>query len=122
VEKSELLRMLDRISLFVDVFDKNSVYLTFTKEGLEVSSKRDSGAEVIPYKESTKFKPYTCCLDIELFKTQVKANPADIVEILYGKDNSIKFVNGNVKQVLALADDDRAVSPKQEEEGDDDEE
>ena len=119
VEKSELLRMLDRISLFVDVFDKNSVYLTFTKEGLEVSSKKDSGAEVIPYKESTKFKPYTCCLDIELFKTQVKASPADIVEILYGKDNSIKFVNGNVKQVLALADDDRAVNSEQEEEDDD---
>lgn len=110
VEKSTLLQMIDRISLFVDVFDKNSVYLTFTKDGLEVSSKQDSGAEIIPYKESTKFKPYTCCLDIELFKTQVKASPSDVVEILYGKESSIKFVNGNTKQILALADDDREES------------
>ena len=114
VEKAELLRMLDRISLFVDIFDKNSVYLTFTKDGLEVSSKQDSGAEIIPYKESTKFKAFTCCLDIELFKTQVKASPSDVIEILYGKENSIKFVNGSTKQILALADDDREESEDEE--------
>lgn len=115
VEKSTLMQMIDRIALFVDVFDKNSVYLTFTKEGLEVSSKKDSGAEIIPYKESTKFKPYTCCLDIELFKTQVKASPSDVVEILYGKEGSIKFVDGNTKQILALADDDREENEGDEE-------
>ena len=108
--------MLDRIALFVDVFDKNSVYLTFTKEGLEVASKQDSGAELIPYKESSKFKAFTCCLDIELFKTQVKASPSDIIEILYGKDNSIKFVQDNVKQILALADDDRLGEEESEDE------
>ena len=107
VEKSALLQMLGRISLFVDVFDKNSVYLTFTKDGLAVSSKQDSGEELIPYKESQNFKPFTCCLDIELFKTQVKASPSDVIEMLYGKDTSLKFVDGTVKQILALADDDR---------------
>lgn len=110
VEKSALLQMLGRISLFVDVFDKNSVYLTFTKEGLEVSSKQDSGAELIPYKASENFKAFTCCADIELFKTQVKASPSDVIEILYGKDTSLKFVDGTVKQILALADDDREES------------
>lgn len=115
VEKAELLRMLDRISLFVDVFDKNSVYLTFTKDGLEVSSKQDSGAELIPYKESAKFKAFTCCLDIELFKTQVKAYPLDVIEILYGKQNSLKFVTKNIKQILALADDDREENEEDEE-------
>ena len=107
IEKSKLLQMLDRISLFVDVFDKNSVYLTFTKDGLEVSSKKDSGAETIPYKDSENFTDFTCCLDIELFKTQVKAHQSEAIEVLYGKENSIKFVDGNVKQILALADDDR---------------
>lgn len=107
IEKQPLMQMLDRLSLFVDVFDKNSVYLTFTKEGLMVSSKQDSGSELIPYKESTDFNDYTCCLDIDLFKTQVKAYQADFIEILYGKENSIKMVQGNTKQIVALADDDR---------------
>ena len=107
IEKQPLMQMLDRLSLFVDVFDKNSVYLTFTKEGLMVSSKQDSGSEIIPYKESTDFNDYTCCLDIDLFKTQVKAYQADFIEILYGKENSIKMVQGNTKQIIALADDDR---------------
>jgi hypothetical protein len=107
IEKQPLIQMLDRLSLFVDVFDKNSVYLTFTKDGLMVSSKKDSGSETIPYRESTNFKDYTCCLDIDLFKTQVKVYPSESIEILYGKDNSIKLVLDTTKQILALADDDR---------------
>lgn len=107
IEKLPLTQMLDRLTLFVDVFDKNSVYLTFTKDGLIVSSKQDKGEEIIPYKESTNFSDYTCCLDIDLFKTQVKAYQDDVIEILYGKENSIKMVSGNTKQVIALADDDR---------------
>ena len=108
IEKAPLMQMLDRLSLFVDVFDKNSVYLTFTKDGLMVSSKQDKGSEIIPYKESQNFSDYTCCLDIDLFKTQVKAYQADVIELLYGKENSIKLVTSEVtKQVIALADDDR---------------
>lgn len=108
IEKAPLLQMLDRLSLFVDTFDKNSVYLTFTKDGLVVSSKQNSGEEIIPYKESTDFTDYTCCLDIDLFKTQVKAYQLDIIEILYGKENSIKLtMSETTRQVIALADDDR---------------
>lgn len=114
IEKQPLMQMLDRLSLFVDVFDKNSVYLTFTKEGLMVSSKQDSGSETIPYKESTDFRDYTCCLDIDLFKTQVKAYQSDVIEILYGKENSIKLVLGSTKQIIALADDDRGSSEEEE--------
>ena len=72
-----------------------------------ISSKQDSGSEVIPYNESSNFKPYTCCLDIDLFKTQVKAYQDDMIELFYGKDNSIKMVNGNTVQIVALAEDDR---------------
>ncbi len=114
IDKQELTQMLDRLSLFVDVFDKNSVYLTFTKDGMLVSSKQDSGSEIIPYKSSENFKDYTCCLDIDLFKTQVKAYQSDAIEMFYGKENSIKLVLGNTKQIIALADDDRAVAEEEE--------
>ena len=107
IEKSPLLQMLDRLSLFVETFDKNGVYLTFTKDGLLVSSKKDRGEELIPYKESTDFKDFTCCADIDLLRTQVKAYPSEVLELLYGKENSLKFIVGNVRQIVALSDDDR---------------
>lgn len=116
IDKSALLQMLDRLSLFVDTFDKNGVYLTFTKDGLNVSSKKDSGSELIPYKESNDFKDYTCCLDIDLFRTQVKACPSDVIEILYGKDSGLKFCVGNTKQIVALSIDDRFEKEEDEDE------
>ncbi len=110
IEKSPLLQMLDRLSLFVETFDKNGVYLTFTKDGLLVSSKKDSGEELIPYKESSDFKDFTCCADIDLLRTQVKAYPSDVIELLYGKENSLKFIVGNTKEIVALSDDDRVAN------------
>lgn len=107
IEKSALMQMLERLSLFVDTYDKNSVYLTFTKDGMEISNKRDKGSEIIPYKESVDFAPFTCCIDINLFRTQVKAYQSEIIEVLYGQEGRIKFVDGNVRQIIALADDDR---------------
>ena len=107
IDKSLLLQILDRASLFVDTYDKNGIYLTFTKDGIMISNKKDKGEEIIPYKESSDFEAYTCCLDIDLFKTQVKAYPSELLEILYGKQ-SLKFVVGNVKQFVALSVDDRA--------------
>jgi hypothetical protein len=115
IEKAQLLQLLERLSLFVETYDKNSVYLTFTKDGLLVSSKQDSGSEIIPYVDSKSFKNYTCCLDIGLFKTQIKANQSDVIEMLYGKENSIKIVDGNMKQIIALADDDRVADDEEEE-------
>lgn len=113
VDKSALAQLLDRLSLFVDTYDKNSIYLTFTKEGLEVSNKKDRGSERIPYIESTDFEDFTCCIDINMLKTQVKAYQSDALEILYGQESRIKFVDGNIRQILALAQDDRFESEEE---------
>lgn len=107
IDKSKFLQLLDRLSLFVNVDDKNGVYLTFTKDGLSVNNKHDNGEELIPYIESKEFADYTCCVDIGMLTSQVKANKAAAIDILYGKENTIKLVDGNVKQVIALSDDDR---------------
>jgi DNA polymerase III sliding clamp (beta) subunit (PCNA family) len=107
MSKDSLLQLLDRLALFVGNYDKNGIYLTFTKDGMLVSSKQSNGTEVIPYKESKNFTDYTCCIDIEMLQTQVKAQTADVIELWYGKDNAIKMVDGNVTQIVALLEDDR---------------
>lgn len=102
VSKSSLLQVLDRLSLFIGAYDKNGINLTFTKEGLQISSKSSSGVEILDYVESTKFKAFNCMIDIVALFTQVKAQVSDSVTIYYGETNAIKMVDGNLTQVVAL--------------------
>jgi DNA polymerase III sliding clamp (beta) subunit (PCNA family) len=105
--KSSLLQLLDRLALFVSPYDKNGVYLTFTKDGLQIESKQANSVEVIPYTESNNFRAFTCCIDIEMFHSQVKANTGDGITLYYGDESAIKIADGNVTQVVALLEDDR---------------
>ena len=105
VPKNELLQTLDRLSLFVGTYDKNAVDLTFTKEGLQISSKASSGVEIINYISSNNHTDYTCAVDILMLIQEVKAIQNDKIEMYYGDDSSIKLVDGNITIVIALMDD-----------------
>ena len=105
VPKSAFLQMLDRLSLFVGTYDKNAVDLTFTKDGLQISSKASSGVEIINYVSSNNHVDYTCAVDIQMLMQEVKAIQNDKIEMYYGDDASIKFVDGNITIVVALMDD-----------------
>lgn len=108
LSKSALLQLLDRLALFVNTYDKNGVYLTFTKSGLQISSKASSGVEIIPYIESTNFKDFTCVADISMLTQEVKAIASETIELYYGQDNAIKMEDGNITIIVALLEDDRA--------------
>lgn len=107
VSKASLLQLLDRLVLFVSAYDKNGIYLTFTRNGLQIDSKQANSSELIQYTESRNFVDFTCCIDIEMFRSQVKANTGDAIEIHYGEENAIKLTDGNVTQIVALLEDDR---------------
>ena len=97
--------MLDRLSLFVGTYDKNAVDLTFTNQGLQVSSKASSGIEILPYVNSENQVDFTCAVDIQMLVNEVKAIQNDLIEIYYGDDSSIKLVDGNITIVIALMED-----------------
>lgn len=105
VPKNDLLQMLDRLSLFVGTYDKNAVDLTFTNQGLQVSSKASSGVEILPYVTSSNQVDFTCAVDIQMLVNEVKAIQNDLIEIYYGDDSSIKLVDGNITIVIALMED-----------------
>ncbi len=105
VPKSALLQVLDRISLFVGTYDKNAIYLTFTRMGLQISSKATSGIEMIDYATSENFKDFTCAVDIQMLINEVKSISNDIIEISYGVDNAIKMTDGNITIIVALLED-----------------
>ena len=102
IAKAEFLQLLDRLSLFVGAYDKNAITLSFTEEGLQVSSKASNGVELLEYVESENFKDFTCSIDIEMLATQIKSQTADTVELYYGLNNAIKMVDGNITQIIAL--------------------
>ena len=106
VSKNSLMQLLDRLSLFVGTYDKNAIHLTFTQNGLQVSSKAANGIELIDYVKSDNFKDYTCAVDIQMLINEVKSIQNDVIEIHYGEDTSIKMVDGNITIIIALLDDD----------------
>ena len=106
IPKASLLQLLERILLFVSDYDKGSVSFTFTKDGLQVNSKASSAIEVIPYSESNNFKPFMCCVDINMMMKQIKSQPGDVIELWYGNESALKITRDNITQIIALLSDD----------------
>jgi DNA polymerase sliding clamp subunit (PCNA homolog) len=105
VPKGLLLSVLDRLSLFIEQYDKNGAYFTFGRRGITIRSKKGSSDETIAYIESNNFKPFVCCVDIPMLKAQLEAYPEDDVTIHYGLENAIKLTSGKVTQVISLLED-----------------
>ena len=105
VPKEVLLSVIDRLSLFIEPYDKNGAYFTFGRRGINVHSMKDSSTETINYVESKDFSEFTCLVDIPLLKSQLDAIPEDTVQIFYGNENAIMLKCGKVTQIIALLED-----------------
>lgn len=105
VPKFLLEDVMERLSLFIEPYDKNGAYFIFTEDGLKLTSKKSSSVEMISYTESNEFKPFACCVDIPMFQAQIMAIPSEAVKIWYGHDSALKMTSGNVTQVMALLED-----------------
>lgn len=101
VNKQDLLDVLDRMALFVSDYDKNGVYLKFTKDSLSITSQKSNAEEIIKA-ESSSDSEFTCLIDIEMLKSQVQNITTDTITIYYGQDTSIKLQEGNVLTIISL--------------------
>lgn len=108
VSRIQLQSVLDRLSLFIEAFDKNGAYFEFTKGGLQIRSKQESSDEVLKYHKSTGFMPVTMLVDIPVMKAEIDSTPGDTVTLLYGVDNAIGIESGNIKKIVSLLIDDTA--------------
>lgn len=106
VPKDLLISVLDRLSLFIEPYDKNGAYFAFGRKGITIHSKKDASTEIINYVDSKNFESFSCCVDIPLFKDQLLANPDDTIELWYGNENALKIVSGKITQIIALLEDD----------------
>ena len=106
LDRNALLSILDRISLFVGQYDNKCITLTFTEDGINISSKASTGIEMIKYLESDNFKAFTCNVDIVVFTQQLKACSLDTVQLEYGNENTLKWIDSDITQVMALFSED----------------
>ena len=105
IVKDSLLQLLDRLALFVSPYDKNAVNLTFTNDGIVVTSKSSSGEELIPYATIHDFKEFTCAADIQMLQTQIKAIPTNLVTLYFGSQQALKLKTNNLIQIIGLLSD-----------------
>lgn len=104
VSKTLLMQTLDRLNLFVGVYDKNGICLTFGNDAITVTSKRSNGAESIPYISSENSAPFSCLVDIEMLVSQIKPNSTDEITMCFGNDNALKLIDGDTTHIIALLD------------------
>ena len=102
INKQALLNLLDRISVFVTPFDKNSIKIDFTNDGMRVWTLDGVNNELIPYTDKENLKESTIKVDVTNFKDLVGSNPEEELVIMYGHPAAIKMTFGNVSQILAL--------------------
>lgn len=102
VAKTQMIQLLDRISLFVGAFDERAINLSFTADGISVSSKASNGVEIIPYVEAINIANFDCSVNIDLLLTQLKAYSNDSVDLHYGKSNALKLVDNDMTFIVAL--------------------
>lgn len=103
-KKQDLLDVLDRMSLFVGNYDKNGVILTFSNDGLQVTSQESNATEIIELDmdANVDYEEFSCLIDIEMLKSQVQKNISDTIEIHYGQAQSIILVEGNTTTFICL--------------------
>lgn len=106
IDRTKLVSLLDRLLLFVnEKVDSGEIDIAFTKEGIAITSKSQSGHELIPYIESTNFSDFVCSTNINVLISIIKSNHAEQIVVNYGKDTGLKISEGNVKQIVPFADD-----------------
>lgn len=115
IKKSDLLQLLDRLSLFVTKNDKGVIYLTFTNDGLQVKSKQANSVETIPYIESDNFIDFACAVDIGMLQSQAKSFSTDAIVLAYGNNDededgnaiatALKFIDGQTYLYIALVNE-----------------
>lgn len=104
INRSALLQTLDRIMLFIDdEFSDGVANLIFGKDGVTVESTLSNGSETIEYADGGKHsKEFECMISVPSFREQVKSFATDSLKICYGREESIKIVEGSIMSCIGL--------------------
>ena len=104
VSRKVMLDVLDRLSLFVSSYDKKAINMTFTEEGILISSAKSNGAELVKFSSCDNYKPFECTINIELLQNALNAQTEDFVDVYFGCPVGVKLESGGLTQIVAFID------------------
>ena len=102
IDKNDILSALDRLSLFINYYDDNSIKLIFDEKGVTLQSLQTNATEFVNFKEVEKCVPFECFINVNMLKSQLKSLVFDNVNLLYGGQKSIQINENYVSLVIAL--------------------
>ena len=102
VSKVEVLQVLDRISLFVDYLDNDVIQVAFSKDGLTITNRKSNGTETISYIKSENAEDFSGVVLLDRLRTQIKSQTGDTIDIYFGEEKALKFVDIDSVFVVAL--------------------
>lgn len=105
VDKKSFYDTLDRISLFIDVYDNGGIRLIFTNDSILVENVKTTGVEEVKVQPITFEGEFTCMIPSDSLMSILKALPDGLIEIQYGESNAVKLIVDNVVQVIALLEE-----------------
>lgn len=99
LNKTALSNILDRVGLFIGIYDKNGVCFNFGETGVIVADLHGAASELL--KTEGKIEPFTTTLDIQSLRDMLSVNPDEAISLDYGKKEAIRVSFGNTVQVLS---------------------
>lgn len=103
LSKLGITAILDRLTLFLDSFDKGEIFLEFTEKTLKISTGKGSFEE-IAYADAKNAKPFVCNVNVVYFKDIVSAVQNEYFHLHFGEDTMIEVVDGDVMFILATGE------------------
>ena len=101
----EVLQALDRLNLFVSLYDRGIIDLVFTDANMTISTSSKS-LETIEYTKGIDLpEPFIISVDGGYLKDLFSAVDEPSVKIEFGADETIKLCTKNSTMLLAAADD-----------------
>lgn len=109
LDKGEILKILDRLNLFVHDYENNSINLIFTKDKLNISNVKKTSSEDIDYIkviDEDTINEFKCAINIVNLKQQLEALPSnEIITHFGGSDRAIKISDGDITEIISLMRD-----------------
>ena len=103
LSKLGITAILDRLTLFLDSFDKSEIVLEFTEKTLKISTGKGSFEE-IAYAEANGVEPFVCNINVVYFKDIVSAVQNEYFYLHFGDETMIEVVDGDVMFILATGE------------------
>lgn len=103
LSKLGITAILDRLTLFLDSFDKSEIMLEFTDKTLKISTGKGSFEEIV-YAEANGVEPFVCNVNVVYFKDIVSAVQNEYFYLHFSEEAMIEVVDGDVMFILATGE------------------